>query len=147
MIGRMKTIRRAGALCGALALLLGGCTTEVGPSPAELKATWEAQNVVPQDYKRDLMAFLRTYLNNPSQLRDAAVTQPFRKDVGPGERYVVCVRYNERKSDGKYGGVKDGLATFVSGKLDRYFDTPRETRAICKDLSYPPFPELQTPTR
>ena len=57
-------------------LMVGGCTTEVGPSPAELKAQWDAQNVVPQNYKNDLMAFLRTYLNDPTHIRAAAVSQP-----------------------------------------------------------------------
>ena len=129
------------------AFALGGCATEVGPSAAELKANWEAQNIMPQGYKRDLLAYMRTYLNDPSHIRDAAVSQPQLKQIGPGERYVVCVRYNERKSDGKYAGVKDGLATFVSGKLDRFFDTPRDVREFCKDAAYAPFPELQTLTR
>lgn len=129
------------------ALALGGCATEVGPSPAELKATWEGQNVMPQGYKRDLLAFMRTYLNDPSHIREAAVSQPLRKDVGPGERYVTCVRYNARKSDGKYAGVKEGVAVYVSGKLDRFFDTPREVRELCKDAAYAPFPELEALTR
>ena len=47
------------------AVVLGGCTTEVGPSTAELKARWDAENVFPQDYRQDLLAFLRTYLNDP----------------------------------------------------------------------------------
>jgi hypothetical protein len=145
----MRWLAQRAALGAALfaALALGGCATEVGPSTAELKASWEAQNIVPDSYKRDLMAFMRTYLNDPSHVRDAAVAQPVRKEVGPGERYVVCVRYNERKSDGKYAGVKDGMATFVSGKLDRFFDVPREVRPYCKDAVYAPFPELQTLTR
>jgi len=142
-------MRRLALIAASLAgFALGGCaSTEVGPSNAELKATWEAQNILPQGYRRDLMAFMRTYLNDPARIRDAAVAPPQRKDVGPGERYVVCVRYNERKSDGKYAGVKDGMATFVSGKLDRFFDTPREVLAFCKDAAYAPFPELQTLTR
>ena len=142
----MRDLAQSAALTAALAL--GGCaSSEVGPTPAELKANWEAQNIIPQGYKRDLMAFLRTYLNDPSRIRDAGVAPPMRKDVGPGERYVVCVRYNERKSDGKYAGVKEGVATFVSGKLDRFFDVPREVRELCKDAAYGPFPELQTMTR
>jgi hypothetical protein len=128
--------------------VLGGCaSTDVGPTPAEIKANWEAQNIMPQNYRPDLMAFLRTYLNNPANIRDAAVAAPVRKEVGPGERYVVCVRYNERKSDGTYAGVKDGVATFVSGKLDRFFDVPREVKELCKDAAYGPFPELQTMKR
>jgi hypothetical protein len=127
-------------------LMVGGCATDVGPSPAELKAQWEAQNVFPQNYKNDLMAFLRTYLNDPSHIRSASVSQPVLKQVGPGQRYIVCVRYNARV-DGKYAGVKDGVATYVSGKLDRYFSTPQDVKEFCKDAVYAPFPELETLTR
>ena len=129
------------------ALLVGGCETEVGPSQAELKAQWEQQNVFPQNYKADLMAFLHTYLNDPTHIRGATVSQPQRKNVGPGERYVACVRYNARKSDGQYAGSKDGVAIYVSGKLDRFFDGRMEVKELCKDAVYAPFPELETLTR
>ena len=142
----MRWLAQSAVLAAALAL--GGCASnEVGPTPAELKANWNAQNIVPQGYKSDLMAFLRTYLNDPSRIRDASVATPMLKFMGPGERYVVCVRYNERKSDGKYAGVKEGFATFVSGKLDRFFDVPKEVREMCKEAAYAPFPELQTMSR
>ena len=127
-----------------LALAVGGCTTDVGPSPAELKATWEAQNIVPQGYKQDLMAYMRTYLNDPSRIREAAVSPPVLKDFGPGQRFMTCVRFNARKSDGTYAGSKEGVAVYVSGKLDRFFDVPREVRELCKDAAYAPFPELET---
>lgn len=126
-----------------LVLAASGCTTDVGPTPAELKATWESQNTPPQGYKQDLLAYMRTYLNDPSGVRGAAVSPPTLKDFGPGQRYMTCVRYTERKSDGKNGPQKEGVAMFVSGKLDRYFDTPRETREICKDAVYAPFPEME----
>lgn len=125
------------------ALALGGCSNEIGPSKAELKANWEAQNSFPLAYKSDLMAYMRTYLNDPSNIREAAVSQPRRKDIGPGDRYVACVRYNARKTDGKYAGTKEGLAVYVSGKLDRFFDTPSDVRAFCGDAVYAPFPELE----
>lgn len=130
----------------AAVLMVGGCATEVGPTPAELKAQWEAQNVFPQNYKADLMAYMRTYLNDPTHVRGAAVSQPQLKTVGPGERYVACVRFDARV-DGKYAGSKDGAATYVSGKLDRYLDAPIEVRELCKDAAYAPFPELETLTR
>jgi hypothetical protein len=130
----------------AAVLVVGGCATEVGPTPAELKAQWEAQNVFPQNYKADLMAYMRTYLNDPTHVRGAAVSQPQLRTVGPGERYVACVRY-EARVDGKYAGSKDGAATYVSGKLDRYLDAPIEVRELCKDAAYAPFPELETLTR
>jgi hypothetical protein len=129
------------------ALALGGCATDVEPSAAELQAHWEAQNVYPQGYKSDLLAFLRTYLNDPTHVRGAAVSLPQRKTVGPGERYVACVRYNARDSDGKYMGSKDGAAVYVSGKLDRFIDVPKVVRELCKDAGYAPFPELAKLTR
>ena len=125
------------------ALACAGCTTDVGPSPAELKVNWEAQNVLPQGYKQDLLAYMRTYLNDPSGIRGAGVTQPALKDFGPGQRFMTCVRYTERKSDGKYGAPKEGVAVYVSGKLDRFFDTPRDVRELCKDVAYAPFPEME----
>jgi len=124
-------------------LALGGCTTDVGPSPAELKANWEAQNILPQGYRQDLIAYMRTYLNDPSGVRGASVSPPALKDFGEGQRFMTCVRFNARNGDGKYNGAKEGVAVFVSGKLDRFFDTPREVRELCKNAAYVPFPELE----
>lgn len=131
----------------AALLLLGGCSHDVGPTEAELKARWEAENVYPQSYKADLLAFLRTYLNDPTHVRAAMVTQPQRKPMGLGERYVVCVRYRARKDGGQYAAPKEGAATYVSGKLDRFFDAAAELRVLCKDAAYEPFPELEKLTR
>jgi hypothetical protein len=125
---------------------VGGCSSDLGPSQAELRAQWDAQNVFPQTYKQDLLAFLRTYLNNPSHIRAASVSQPQLKTAGPGQRYVACVRYNPRNSDGKYAGSTDGAAVYVSGKLDRFIDG-KQAQPFCKDASYAPFPELERLTR
>jgi hypothetical protein len=129
------------------AVALAGCATEVGPSASELKARWDAENVYPQGYRQDLLAFLRTYLNDPSHVSAAAVSQPQLKFIGPGDRYVACVRYNARNTDGKYLGSKDGAAVYVAGKLDRFFDTPKDVRQLCKDVTFAPFPELEQLTR
>jgi hypothetical protein len=145
---RAALMQRTARLMAAAAILaLGGCTTEVGPSSAELKAKWDAENVFPQAYKQDLLAYLRTYLNDPSHVRGAAVSQPQLKYIGPGDRYVACVRYNARNTDGKYQGSKDGAAVYVAGKLDRFFDIPKEVRELCKDAAFAPFPELEKLTR
>jgi len=130
-----------------LALLaIGGSASDLGPSAAELTAQWEAQNVFPQNYKQDLLAFLRTYLNDPSHIRAAGVSQPQLKTVGPGQRYIACVRYNARNSEGKYAGSADGAAVYVSGKLDRFLDG-KQAQPYCKDAAYAPFPELERLTR
>jgi hypothetical protein len=131
----------------SVAVALGGCASDLEPSASELKSRWDAQNVYPQAYRQDLLAFLRTYLNDPSQVRSAEVSQPQLKYVGPGDRYVACVRYNSRNSDGKYLGSKDGAAIYVGGKLDRFLDTPRDVRQLCKEVAFAPFPELERLTR
>jgi hypothetical protein len=125
------------------ATALAGCANDLGPSASELKARWDAENVYPQAYRQDLLAFLRTYLNDPSNVRGAAVSQPQLKFVGSGDRYVACVRYNSRNTDGKYLGSKDGAAVYVGGKLDRFLDTPRDVRELCKEVAFAPFPELE----
>lgn len=145
-------LRAAARALAAMALFgllagLGGCASDdVGPSKAELKARWDAENVYPQAYRQDLLAYMRTYLNDPSGVRGALVSAPMLKDVGPGERYITCLRYSERR-DGRALPPKDGVAVYVSGKLDRFFDTPREVMPFCKDAALTPFPELETLTR
>src|SRR5512141_2663709 len=109
---RMRNWARG--IMAVAALALAGCASEIGPSKSELKARWDAENVYPQGYRQDLLAFLRTYLNDPSHVRSASVSQPQLKYIGPGDRYVACVRYNARNSDGKYVGSKDGAAIYVA---------------------------------
>lgn len=135
----------AAAVLGAT---LGGCSSDdVGPSAAELKARWDGQNVYPQNYKNDLLAFMRTYLNDPEHVRNAQASQPVLKSIGEGDRFIVCVRYRERKAGGVYAPPKNGAASFVSAKLDRFFDTPPEIAALCKDVPLEAFPELEKLTR
>jgi hypothetical protein len=129
------------------ALALGACASDLEPGPAELKARWDAQNVYPKDYKNDLLAFLRTYLNHPEHVRDAAVAPPQLKKAGPGDRYVACVRYNARKSDGHYAGSKDGAAIYVSGRLDSFIDQKQRVKELCNGAAFAPFPALEKLTR
>ena len=154
-------MRIAGGALLLMSTVLAGCTTELGPTQAELRSNWDAQNVFPQNYKTDLLAFLRTYLNNPVGIRSASVSAPVLKKAGPGERYVVCVTYNARDTFGKYTGPKEAVAVFVSGKLDRFAELGRERsqtgeaegeasaerqrapREMCKDATFAPFPELE----
>ena len=132
-----------------MVLLLVGCARSYEPTQVDLKAQWDERNLAPVNYKGDLIAFMRTYLNDPTGVRGASVSPPQRKTVGsdPGERYVACVRYDARKTDGAYAGMKTGAAVYVSGKLDRFIDLQRETQDVCKDAAYEPFPELQRLTR
>jgi len=131
------------AICAAL--LLAACASSTEPSQAELKAEWESRNIAPINAKGDIVAFMRTYLNNPSGVRGAGISPPFRKNLpgDPGERILVCVRYDARTSVGNYAGVKTGAAAFRSGRFEVFYDNPRETPDLCKDAAYQPFPELE----
>ena len=112
-----------------------------------MRAQWDAQNVYPQTYKADLADFLRTYLNDPTHIRDGGVSQPALMDIGPGKRYVACVRFNARDFQGHYEGAKTGAATYVAGKLDRFIPPGPKAKAMCKDATLAPFPELATLAR
>jgi hypothetical protein len=140
------------------ALLLAACTTYTGePTRAELDAIRKAQNVFPANYKADVMAFLRNYLNDPTGIRAAAISTPELKDLPTGERYIACLRYDSKKASGQYAGLKTVLVVFISGKLDRFVDSPlgrdtrdeaavarrAEIREACKDVAFAAFPELQ----
>ena len=129
-------------------LVVGGCASDdLGPSQADLKAQWDAQNVYPKNYQGDLLAYLRTYLNDPTHVRNAGIGTPQLKDEGPGQRYMVCVRYNARDDRGHYMGVKQGAAVYVSGRLDHFIDRKKQTDTLCKDAQYAPFPALEALTR
>ena len=144
---RVRPLMTLLVLAAPLGVSLTGCAGDVGPTAAARKARWEAQNIYPAEYKRDLLAFMRTYLNDPSRVRGASASKPDLKSVGQGERFVVCVRYRERKDGGALGPPRDGAATFVSAKLDRYFETAPEVKVLCTDAKFEPFPEMETITR
>lgn len=113
----------------------------------------------PANYRSDILAFLRTYLNDPTNVREAAVAPPSLQSVEGDQRYIACVRFNARRLDGRYAGLLNTAAIFdSSGKLTRFLDlTPDPTapdaaaRArlseVCRTAAYEPFPELERLTR
>jgi len=128
-----------------LALALAACGQTLDDlSKDQRRADWAAANVYPAEYRTELIAHLRTYLNDPTGIREAAISEPALKPVGIGDRYVVCVRFNPKRSGGGYAGVKDHLVIYAGGKLDRYVETAGEN---CKDAAYAAFPELERITR
>lgn len=122
-------------------MLLTGCSSEW----IQARERAERANLTaPINPREEILAFMRTYLNDPTHVRDAYVSEPTLRDVAGVRRYSVCVRYNARKSSGQYAGSKDSLVLFRDGHLDRIVDSARE---LCKDAEYRPFPELQRLTR
>jgi hypothetical protein len=136
-------------ISAASLLLLAACGTSIEPTSGQLRAAWERANVPPVNYKGDILAFMRTYLNDPTHVRNAAVSAPTLKTVpgDPAERYVSCLRYNAKKSDGAYAGAKTGIVIYGSGKLDRFIEVPTLVKAVCDGVALAPFPEMERLTR
>jgi hypothetical protein len=149
----MARISRLFLLIG---IVLAGCSGAAEYEAEARRKVIEGQNVMPQNYKPDLLAFMRSYLNNPENVRSASLSQPQRLMVERTERYAACVRYDAKNSAGRYLGLRDHLAVFVSGKFDRMIElgrvaqegTPeselyRPLREYCASAAYQPFPELE----
>jgi hypothetical protein len=98
----------------------------------------------PNNYRTEMLAFLKTYLNNPVGVRDAVIADPVQRVVGGRQRYVVCLRYSARESDGGYREPHERAVLFVDGRLDRIIENGLEP---CAGAVYAPFPELEKMTR
>ena len=61
-----------------------------------------ANQPFPSNYRAEILAFMKTYLNNPAGVRDAAIADPVQRTIGGRLRYVSCLRFAARESDGSY---------------------------------------------
>lgn len=98
----------------------------------------------PNNYRAEILAFMKTYLNNPAGVRDAAMAEPVQRTVGGRLRYVSCLRFAPRESDGSYREVRERAILYVDGRLDRLIENASEP---CAGAAYAPFPELEKLTR
>jgi hypothetical protein len=115
-----------------LTFALAGCGHSVAPdSDSEM-------NVYPANYKADILAAMHAYLNDPTGIRDAAISEPTLKSSG--NPYIVCVRFTPKKSTREYASPKEIVAVFLAGRFDRFIDTPKDE---CAGAAYAAFPELQ----
>jgi len=124
-------MRRFFSLLVGVTLLLAGCSHR--------SVSDEEINVVPTDYKADILGAMRVYLSDPIGVRDGAISQPMLKSVNNTSRYIVCVRYNAKKSAKDYAGVKEVAGVFLAGHFDHFVDKASEQ---CGEANYAPFPEL-----
>ena len=98
----------------------------------------------PRNYRTEVLAFLKTYLNNPVGVRDAVMAEPVERVVGGRQRYVVCLRFSQREADGGYREPRERALLFVDGRLDRILENAAEP---CVGAAYAPFAELEKMTR
>lgn len=98
----------------------------------------------PANYRAEMLAFMRTYLNNPVGVRDAAMAEPVMRDVSGKMRYISCLRYSARESDGSYREPHERAVLFVNGRLDRLIEKGGE---LCSGVALAPFPDLEKMSR
>ena len=129
-----------------LPILLSACLTG-GDESKSISFTDDrgiANQPYPSNYKREVLAFMRTYLNNPVGVRDAVMAEPVQRTVGGRLRYVSCLRYSPRESDGSYREPRERAVVYVDARLDRVLENPGEA---CAGATYAAFPELEKLTR
>lgn len=103
-----------------------------------------AEQPYPSNYRAEILAFMRAYLNNPAGVHDAAMAEPVQRTVGGRVRYVSCLRFSPRESDGSYRQPRERAILYVDGRLDRVIENAAEP---CAGATYAPFPDLEKMTR
>ena len=136
-----------------LAMPLAGCGS--GRSREERD---ERLNIYPANFRTDLLAAFHAYVNDPTHIRDAYVSEPVLSQIGRQKRYAACVRFNAR-NDGRYVGSRDAVAVFSAGRFDQFIDESTQpgqgsqadpttfVKELCGAAEYKRFPELEAMTR
>lgn len=114
-------------------MLLAACTYD--PAKDEPPA-----NIVPGQYKAEILITLQRELDDPTNIREAFITEPFLLQGSKEQRYVVCVRSNSRDLNKNYTGIKDRIAYFYAGHLNQLIDATPEQ---CGKAAYQRWPDLE----
>jgi hypothetical protein len=126
------------ALIVLAAASLGGCLTR-DDAPPQTDNGGDALQPFPANYRSEIPAFLRSYLNDPAGLRDAAMAEPVQRPVAGRVRFVSCVRVLLPS-----GKPQELAIVHVNGRLDRVSQNVQE---LCTGAVYAPFPELEKLSR
>ena len=125
-------------LIGLCAITLSGCAFRDSDNDRA-----SGPQTFPANYRIELLAFMRSYLNDPRGIREAMIAEPVQRTVGGRLRYVTCLRYSAREPGG-YSPAKERAILYVDGRLDRLIEEGDE---ICASSAYAPFPDLEKLTR
>ena len=130
----MMRIAANACLLSTLAVSLIGCSGSSSKQPEE------NPNVFPADYKNEILLTMTNTLEDPTNIRDAFISEPALRQAGKEERYVVCVRSDSRNANRNYTGSMDRIGYFYAGHLNQLIDATKEQ---CGNAAYKPFPELE----
>jgi len=126
----------ASAALLAVVLVFSGCSLFGGKSDAPPVEV----NILPPNYRANLLDFMQKNLTDPLGVRDAYISEPRLQPIGTESRYAVCVRYNAKDGYGQYIGSRDHIAIYFSGKLNQFVPASPEQ---CANAAYQRFPELE----
>jgi len=121
------------ALLSALVLALGACSSDK-------KGAEPDPNVFPANYRMEIILTMTRTLDDPTNIKDAFITEPVLRPAGRDQRYAVCVRANSRDINKRYTGSKDWIVYFYGGQLNQMVDATKEQ---CGNAPYKPWPELE----
>jgi hypothetical protein len=120
------------AFLSVLGLLLAACAAD------DKKAV--DPNIVPANYKQEVLDTLSNTLPDPTNVHDAFISEPALMTISREPRYAVCVRYNGRNANREYMGSTDRIGIFYGGHLNQLIETEKDQ---CTKAAYRPFPELE----
>lgn len=132
-------MKRSGVVA-LVALGLAGCAGSNSPD-LDLSSISTSGGVqpFPANYRAELPSFLRTYLNDPRGIREAALAEPAQRNVQGRQLYVACLRYNAQNG-GTYTGARERAVVFVGGRLDRLIE---DGSSFCSGATYVPYPDIE----
>jgi hypothetical protein len=113
---------------GVLAACASGKETPVDP------------NLLPTNYKQEILDTLSSTLVDPTNVRDAGISDPALTTVDNDQRYTSCVRYTARDATRQYGAPTVRIAYFYGGHLNQFVVDSKDQ---CRNTAYKPFPELE----
>ena len=114
----------------ALAACSGDSKKDTDPEP----------NILPTNYKQEILDTMTSLLADPTNVRDAFISEPVLSTSGREPRYTACVRSNSRNAARQYIGSTDRIAYFYGGHLNQLVEANKEQ---CGKAAYKPFPELE----
>ena len=120
-------------LMAAVASMLAACTSSSKDTPVD-------PNLFPTNYKQEILDTLTRTLDDPTNVREAYISDPALGPVDKEQRYTVCVRYNARGVSRRYEGSTDHIAYFYGGHLNQLIEASKEQ---CGNAAYKPFAELE----
>ena len=90
-------------------------------------------NVYPENYKKDVLAYLKAHPAEMLNVREASISAPALRQFGSESRFFACLRVSG--PDWR----KDKTVIFYSGGINQFIDAEGDQ---CGTAPYQPFPEL-----